>query len=116
MGIESSTESAARVKYPNSRAVPKRPFVLFLNRSYWPDAEATGQLLTELCEDLADRFDVEGIAGQPNQNPEGGDYQRAGVEGRGGVSIPRVRHTQFSKRTLVGRAINFLTFLIGAIG
>jgi colanic acid biosynthesis glycosyl transferase WcaI len=29
------------------------PRILFLNRSYWPDAEATGQLLTELCEDLA---------------------------------------------------------------
>ena len=38
-----------------------KPRILFLNRSYWPDAEATGQLLTDLTEDLADRFDVPGL-------------------------------------------------------
>ena len=43
--------------------------VLFINRSYWPDAEATGQLLTELCEGLADQFEVEVLCGQPNANP-----------------------------------------------
>src|SRR5206468_8135309 len=37
-----------------------------------------------------------------------------GVERRGGVSIHRVRHTRFSKVTLLGRAINFLTFIVGA--
>ena len=47
-----------------------RPRILFINRSYWPDAEATGQLLTELCEDLAEQFDVTVIAGQPKANPE----------------------------------------------
>jgi len=33
--------------------------VCFFNRSYWPDQAATGQLLTELCEDLASRFGAE---------------------------------------------------------
>lgn len=47
-----------------------QPRVLFLNRSYWPDMEATGQLLTELCEGLAHDFLVEVLAGQPNSvNP-----------------------------------------------
>ncbi len=37
----------------NTVGTLRRRRVLFINRSYWPDTEATGQLLTELCEDLA---------------------------------------------------------------
>ena len=70
--------------------------VLFVNRSYWPDAEATGQLLTELCEDLADQFDVTVLVGQPNANPDGVSFERRGWAYRRGVAIRRVRHTQFS--------------------
>ncbi len=33
--------------------------VCFFNRSYWPDQAATGQLLTELAEDLVARFGCE---------------------------------------------------------
>jgi colanic acid biosynthesis glycosyl transferase WcaI len=90
------------------------PSVLFLNRSYWPDAEATGQLLTELCEDLPDSLDVTVIAGQPNDNPTGADYRRRGTEFRNGVRIRRVRHTRFNKRFLPGRIINYLSFLLAA--
>jgi colanic acid biosynthesis glycosyl transferase WcaI len=93
---------------------PCRPRILFLNRSYWPDAEATGQLLTELCEDLADRFDVTVIAGQPNCNADGVAFRRRGDECRGGVTIRRVCHTRFSKRTLLGRLCNQLSFLAAA--
>ena len=41
--------------------------IAFLNRSYYPDTAATGQLLTELCEDLvrAHRFRVSVVAGPP---------------------------------------------------
>jgi hypothetical protein len=31
----------------------------FFNRSYWPDQAATGQLLTELAEDLVSRYGTE---------------------------------------------------------
>jgi glycosyltransferase involved in cell wall biosynthesis len=82
-----------------------------LNRSYWPDAEATGQLLTELCEDLAERFDVTVIAGQPNHNPEGADYRRVGWEERRGVRIRRVWNTRFPKSSLLGKAVNLLSYL-----
>jgi glycosyltransferase involved in cell wall biosynthesis len=88
--------------------------VLFLNRSYWPDAEATGQLLTELCEDLAPSFDVTVIAGQPNDNPARSAFRRGGAEMRQGVRVRRVRHTRFPKRSLAGRLINYLGFLVGA--
>lgn len=92
-----------------------RPRVLFVNRSYWPDAEATGQLLTELCEDLAASFDVEVIAGQPNQNPEQAEFRRHGVELRNGVAIRRVRHTRFSKASFLGRLANYASFFVAAL-
>lgn len=91
-----------------------RPRVLVLNRSYWPDAEATGQLLTELCEDLADRFQITVIAGQPNQNPDGVAFRRTGWEEHNGVRIRRVWNSRFSKSFLPGKAVNLLTYLATA--
>lgn len=89
----------------------ERRRILFLNRSYWPDAEATGQLLTELCEDLAEEFSVTVLAGQPNQNPRGDLFVKNGREERCGVIIERVRNSQFAKRSLFGKLLNFLSFL-----
>ena len=94
-----------------SGADQPRPRVLFINRSYWPDAEATGQLLAELCEDLARDFDITVLAGQPNHNPHQVPFQRVGAENCRGVRVWRVWHTRFSKRSLVGRAVNLLSFL-----
>jgi glycosyltransferase involved in cell wall biosynthesis len=88
--------------------------VLFLNRSYWPDGEATGQLLTELTEDLASRFAVTVVAGHPNSNPSGETYNAFRSETRCGVRILRVPHTRLPKGWLPGRAINFITFLASA--
>ena len=91
-----------------------KPRILILNRSYWPDAEATGQLLTELCEDLADDFDLTVIAGQPNQNPAGIACKSWGLERHEGVNVRRIPHLRFRKRSLWGRAVNMLTYLAGA--
>jgi colanic acid biosynthesis glycosyl transferase WcaI len=95
------------------RPLPRKR-VMFINRSYWPDAEATGQLLTELCEDLSTSFDVTVICGQPNDNPAGEEYRRRGTQLRNGVRVRRVRHTRFQKRYLPGRIVNYLSFLWGA--
>jgi colanic acid biosynthesis glycosyl transferase WcaI len=95
-------------------AAVRRPRVLVLNRSYWPDAEATGQLLTELCEDMADEFEITVIAGQPNQNPAGTRFKSNGIETHGGVTIHRVPHVRLSKRFLLGRGLNMLTYLTTA--
>ncbi len=98
-----------------SAAAPRvRPRVLFFNRSYWPDAEATGQLLTELCEDLAPEFAVTVFAGQPNQNPDETPFRRRGLEIRSGVEIRRVPHTGFSKLSLWGRGVNIVSYLFMA--
>jgi colanic acid biosynthesis glycosyl transferase WcaI len=86
--------------------------VLFVNRSYWPDAEATGQLLTDLCESLADRFDVSVLCGQPNSNPTMSDFLPCGEQKRNGVSIHRLAHTQFNKRRGIGRISNLVSFTL----
>ncbi|MGE0761621.1 MAG: glycosyltransferase family 4 protein [Pirellulaceae bacterium] len=88
------------------------PSVVFLNRSYYPDAEATGQLLTELCEQLAATWDVTVIAGQPNQNPSGVPFRRWGVETHRHVTIQRVWNARFPKRWLPGRLLNVLSYLV----
>lgn len=90
--------------------------VLFINRSFWPDAEATGQLLTELCEETAkiDGLQVSVICGQPNLNLESTEFRSTGTTVRNGVTIHRVRHTTFDKSTFLGRVTNFVTFLIAA--
>lgn len=92
----------------------RRPRLLFVNRSYWPDVESTGQHLTELCEDLSEQFEVTVIAGQPNHNPAEARFRTRGVELRHGVRICRIGHSRFSKRFLPGRAVNQLSFLAGA--
>ncbi len=104
---------------PAMSAVPVKTMsdceLLVLNRSYWPDAEATGQLLTELCESLAESIDVSVICGQPNQNPGCDAFRKWGTEIRNGVAVRRVPHTRFSKRARGRwRAVNMLTFMLSA--
>ncbi len=86
----------------------EKPRILFLNRSYWPDSEATGQLLTDLCEGLSEEFDVHVLAGQPNVSSISSEWDK--VTKRNGVTIHRVRHTQYSKRTMALKAVNFVSF------
>ena len=41
----------------------RRRRILVLNQYYWPGVEATAHLLTELCEALAESYDVEVVTG-----------------------------------------------------
>lgn len=92
----------------------QRHSVLFVNRSYWPDREATGQLLTELCQSLAESYDVRVLCGQPNSPENGQQYQKRGVQIRKGVAIRRVRHTQLPKSRIRYRIFNFISFCLNA--
>jgi colanic acid biosynthesis glycosyl transferase WcaI len=85
--------------------------LLFLNRSYYPDVEATGQLLTELCGDLAQRHRVAVVCGQPNFVAASGSglFQR---ETHQGVHIIRVRNARFSKKSLLGRVAGLSSYLL----
>lgn len=92
----------------------RKPRLLFINRSYWPDAEATGQLLTDLCESLTSSFDVSVLCGQPNSNPTADDFSQEGVQVRNHVTIHRLRHTQFGKGKSLGRIANLVSFTLAA--
>ena len=95
---------------------PRR--ICFFNRSYWPDQAATGQLLTELAEDLVARHgcDVTVVAGRALHAR--GDYGRGIApvvrERRNGVTILRANGSRFRPRRFAGRAANYLTYFTSA--
>jgi putative colanic acid biosynthesis glycosyltransferase WcaI len=84
--------------------------VCFFNRSYWPDTGATGQLLTELAEDLAavHGFHVTVVSG-PGSN---GQPVR---ETRNGVTIVRAAGTRFTPTAFAGRVSNYLSYFGSAL-
>ena len=86
--------------------------ICFLNRSYWPDTGATGQLLTELAEDLVAQhgFDVRIITGYPLRASAPVPAQ----EVRNGVRIVRASGTVRDPQRFVGRAINYVTYFVSA--
>ena len=95
--------------------------VCFFNRSYWPDLGATGQLLTELAENLVRDYgyEVSVVAGPPLLAPQA--HRRLG---RGwlpvrrdvhhGVQMYRAASTTFPPGRFVGRAANYLSYFLSA--
>src|SRR5690349_13684780 len=88
--------------------------VCYFNRSYWPDTGATGQLLTELAEDLVARhgLEVTVVTGYPVS------ADRSALpadEVRNGVRIVRARGTTLPPRRFIGRAMNYVTYFLSAL-
>ncbi len=101
----------------NPSAVSPRPQVWFFNRSYWPDTEASGQLLAQLCEDLASDLEITVFCGQPNHvdTEVTSEVTLESYSGRHhGVRIRRVPHTRFPKSSLPGRLVNLASFTLMA--
>jgi glycosyltransferase involved in cell wall biosynthesis len=92
--------------------------ICFFNRSYWPDQAATGQLLTELAEDLVSVHgcEVTVVAGRalhgPGRDPAG--LAPVDREIRRGVTILRANGTRFDRRRFAGRAANYMTYFASA--
>ena len=84
-----------------------RPRLLVLNQYYWPGVEATANLLAELCEALAETYDVTVITGAARGLPA--------HQVRNGVEIVRVRSTTYDRTQLFRRAANYLTYVLGLI-
>jgi putative colanic acid biosynthesis glycosyltransferase WcaI len=89
--------------------------LLFLNRSFWPDLEATGQLLTELCVDLSQQHEVWVVAGPSYhvQTEQRGLWQRDAL---GAVQIIRTWGTRLPKRRLANRLLNLGSYYALAAG
>ncbi len=91
--------------------------VCFFNRSYWPDTGSTGQLLTELAEDLVGRHgcEVQVVAGYPLEGTSRGSlWPLVKRERQNGVQIIRAAGTRLSPRRFLGRASNYLTYFLSA--
>lgn len=83
--------------------------IVVLNQYYWPGVEATAHLLTELCEGLADEFDITVVTGMVRDA-----RSLAGRSERNGVQVLRVPSTFFERRRLALRAVNYVSFLVQA--
>lgn len=94
--------------------------VCFFNRSYWPDQAATGQLLTELAEDLVSRYrdDVTVVAGRPlhasTDAVSGGRLKPVIDETHRGVAIRRANGTRMRPHRFVARAANYISYFAAA--
>jgi colanic acid biosynthesis glycosyl transferase WcaI len=88
----------------------RKPRLLVLNQYYWPGVEATAQLLTELCEALAEDLDVKVITGQLH-----GQEEQPHRSVRNAVEIVRVPSTSFERSKLFARASNYATYLTSAL-
>jgi hypothetical protein len=81
--------------------------LLFLNRSFWPDQEATGQHLTELCEDLSAEHQITVVAGPSNLvRPLRRQFRLWAKERFKEITIIRTWGTRFPKRRLPLRLFN----------
>ena len=86
--------------------------VCFFNRSYWPDVSATGQLLTELAEDLVrlHGWDVTVVSGYPLRY----EASLPSSEWRNGVHIVRAAGSTLDPQRFVGRAANYVSYFASA--
>ena len=83
-----------------------KPRLLVVNQYYWPGVEATAHLLTELCEALADEYEIRVLTGVLR-----GHEQRPRHEVRHGVEIVRVPSTAFERARLGLRALNYVSYM-----
>jgi glycosyltransferase involved in cell wall biosynthesis len=94
--------------------------VCFFNRSYWPDQAATGQLLTELAQDLVAGYGcgvsvVAGRALHASMAGREGSGWPVARETHGGVRILRANGTLLPRRKFAGRVTNYLTYFASAL-
>jgi colanic acid biosynthesis glycosyl transferase WcaI len=94
------------------RTVPeaRKPRLLVLNQYYWPGIEATAQLLTELCQALAEDMDVTVVTGILHSHED--EPRRAR---HNGVEIVRVQSTSFERSRILARAANYVSYLASAL-
>jgi colanic acid biosynthesis glycosyl transferase WcaI len=91
--------------------MPSIKRLLFLNRCFYPDVEATGQLLTDLCKELEDDFEVHVICGNSL-------YRKTRTRGLihktqyGKITIWRTNNTTLPKKYFLARFINLLSYYI----
>lgn len=91
--------------------MPSFKRLLFLNRCFYPDVEATGQLLTELCEELGKDFEIHVICGNPLYRT----VKKQGLIHKtryGNITIWRINNTTLPKKFFLARVINLFSYFV----
>lgn len=89
------------------------PRLIFVNRFFHPDHSATSQLLGDLAFHLAGTgFDVQVVSSRQIYDDAARDLQEN--ESVRGVRVHRVWATRFGRGRLLPRAVDYLTFYLGA--
>jgi colanic acid biosynthesis glycosyl transferase WcaI len=89
---------------------PSGSRIFFVNRFFFPDLSATSHLLTELTLDLAKRSEVHVVTSRLRYDDPAA--RLAPREQHRGVTIHRVWTAGFSRYSLLGRAVDYLTFYV----
>jgi colanic acid biosynthesis glycosyl transferase WcaI len=85
--------------------------VVVLNRFFFPDRSATGRLATDLAVHLAGRgFDLVAITGRRRYDDPAAHLGRDGA--CAAQRIRRVATTQFGRQSLIGRAVDYLSYYV----
>ena len=94
-------------------AAPAPLRVLFINRYYAPDHSATSQMLTDLAEGLACAGIEVGVvcSRQLYEDPRAALAPHEVIRG---VRVSRVSGARFGRDRLLGRALDYATFYLGA--
>lgn len=89
--------------------------LLILNLHYAPDLAPTGQLMTELAEDLARAgLRVTVVTGRPGYTREAAGWETLSTEDRNGVRVHRVWSFRLGRRRMIARVLNYLSFYLSA--
>jgi len=89
------------------------PRIFFFNRYVYPDHSATSQLLTDLAWHLAAQGVTVTLIGC-RQRYDDANSVAAKAESVDGVEIRRVGGSRFGRTSLLGRMLDYLTYLIAA--
>jgi len=88
---------------------------VFVNRYFYPDHSATSQLLSDLAFELAhENTDVHVLTSR--QRYDDADARLVAEENCQGVHVHRVWTSRFGRNSLLGRALDYLTFYFSAAG
>jgi hypothetical protein len=91
--------------------IKKDKGLMILSQYFYPDLAATGQLLTELAEDLINYgYNIKVLTAKPSYYKNKEKYLKE--EMYRGIDIYRVSATKFNKNMMIGRLSNFLSYFI----
>ena len=89
------------------------PRIIFVNRFFYPDHSATAQILADLCFALSkDGLDVRVVTSRSVYDDP--SIQLPATEHVNGVQIKRIWTTRFGRKSLAGRAVDYLSFYAAA--